>query len=68
MANNEGQDPMPVGGNNWDNNPLKAAFMRLGLTDVAAREFMESGVTSIHQLRILSKEALIRLIKQIHCR
>mmetsp|Transcript_28951 Transcript_28951/g.41484 ORF Transcript_28951/g.41484 Transcript_28951/m.41484 type:complete len:289 (-) Transcript_28951:4068-4934(-) len=66
MANNEEQNPLPVGGNNWDNNPLKAALMRLGLTDVAAREFMENGVTSIHQLRVLSKEALIRLIKQIH--
>ncbi len=67
MANANGiLDPLPVDGNNWDNNPLKVAFIRLGLTDVAAREFMENGVTSIHQLRVLSKDALIRLIKQIH--
>jgi len=39
---------MPV--NNWDGNPLKDALMRLGLTNVAAREFMENGVVSIQQL------------------
>jgi hypothetical protein len=59
-------DPIPIGPNNWNDNPLKAAFVRLGLTDVAAREFMENGVTTIHQLRVLSKDALVRLIKQIH--
>jgi len=55
---------MPV--NNWDGNPLKDALMRLGLTDVAAREFMENGVVSIQQLRMLTDTALTRLIKQIH--
>jgi hypothetical protein len=53
--------------NLWEGNALKAAFIRLGLTDVAAREFMENGVTDVHQLRSLSKEALARLIKQIQC-
>ena len=49
----------------WEGNALKAAFIRLGLTDVAAREFMENGVTDVHQLRSLSSEALARLIKLI---
>jgi hypothetical protein len=60
-------DPIPIGPNNWNDNPLKAAFVRLGLTDVAAREFMENGVTDVHQLRSLSTEALARLIKLIQC-
>jgi hypothetical protein len=44
--------------NLWEDNALKHAFVRLGLTDVAARKFMENGVTDVHQLRSLSKEAL----------
>jgi len=51
--------------NLWDGNPLKDAFVRLGLTDVAAREFMENGVVTVHQLRSLSADALTRLMKQI---
>ena len=51
--------------NLWEDNALKHAFVRLGLTEVAAREFMENGVTDVHQLRSLSKEALARLIRQI---
>jgi hypothetical protein len=51
--------------NLWEDNALKHAFVRLGLTEVAAREFMENGVTDVHQLRSLSKEALACLIKQI---
>jgi hypothetical protein len=51
--------------NLWADNPLKDAFVRLGLTDVAAREFMENGVVTVHQLRSLSAEALTRLMKQL---
>ena len=40
--------------NNWYGNPLKEALIRLGLTDVAAREFMENGVVSIQQIRFTS--------------
>jgi hypothetical protein len=36
--------------NTWDGNHLKAALVRLGLTDVTTREFMENGVVSIQQL------------------
>jgi hypothetical protein len=55
--------PVP---NNWDGNPLKDALVRLGLTDVAAREFLENGVVSIQEIRMLTESALTRLIKQIH--
>jgi hypothetical protein len=51
--------------NLWEGNALKEASVRLGLTDIAAREFVENGVTDVHQLCSLSKEALVRLIKQI---
>jgi hypothetical protein len=54
-----------VNPNLWEGNALKDAFVRLGLTDVAAREFMENGVTDVHQLRSLSTEVLARLIKLI---
>jgi len=54
-----------VHANLWEGNALKDAFIRLGLTDVAAREFMENGVTDVHQLHSLSSEALGRLIKLI---
>ena len=52
--------------NAWEGNPLKDALICLDLTDVAAREFMENGITSLHQLRMLSEASLTRLIKQIH--
>jgi hypothetical protein len=51
--------------NNWEGNPLKEAFIRLGLTDVAAREFMENGVTDMERFRSLDSKALSRLIKTI---
>jgi hypothetical protein len=59
-------DPANMPANTWDGNHLKAALVRLGLTDVAAREFMENGVVSIQQLWMLTETALTRLIKQIH--
>ncbi len=40
--------------------------MRLGLSEVAAREFINNGITNTHKLRILTADALDRLIKQIH--
>mmetsp|Transcript_10772 Transcript_10772/g.15567 ORF Transcript_10772/g.15567 Transcript_10772/m.15567 type:complete len:99 (+) Transcript_10772:305-601(+) len=43
--------------NNWEGNPLKEAFIRLGLTDVAAREFMENGVTDMERFRSLDSKA-----------
>ena len=49
-----------------EGNALKDILVCLALTDVAAREFMENGVTDVHQLRSLSSEALGRLIKLIH--
>ena len=52
--------------NNRYGNPLKEALIRLGLTDVAAREFMENGVVSIQQIRMLTESTLTRLIKHIH--
>ena len=39
--------------NLWQGNALKDALVRLGLTDIAAREFMENGVTDVHRLRSL---------------
>ena len=51
--------------NAWEGNELKDALVRLGLTDVAAREFMENGVTDVHRLRSLDEKALTRLIKTI---
>jgi hypothetical protein len=51
--------------NRWDGNSLKDAFVRLGLSDIAAREFMENGVTDVHRLRSLDEKALTRLIKTI---
>lgn len=51
--------------NLWEGNVLKDAFIRLGLTDVAAREFMENGVTDMERFRSLDAKALTRLIKTI---
>ena len=41
------------------------AFIRLRLTDVAAHEFMENGVTDMERFRSLDAKALTRLIKTI---
>jgi hypothetical protein len=49
--------------NLWEGNELKDTFVRLGLSDIAAREFMENGVTDVHH--ILDEKALTRLIKTI---
>lgn len=42
------------------------ALIRLGLTEVAAREFTDNGITTLHRLRTLSEDDLKALIKQIH--
>jgi hypothetical protein len=44
---------------------MRAALVRLGLTEVAAIEFTDNGVTSMARLRNLTEEALEHLIKQI---
>ena len=44
---------------------MEAAFMRLGTSEAAARAFMNNGITSLERLRMLSKEGLERLIKQM---
>jgi len=45
---------------------MEAALMRLGLSQLAAREFTGNGMNTLHRLRTLSEDALGRLIKQIH--
>ncbi len=45
---------------------MQQALMRLGLLDVAAREIINNGISSLQRLRMLSEEALTRMIKQIH--
>jgi hypothetical protein len=41
--------------------------MRHGFSQVAARELSSNGITNLNRLRTLTKDALDRLIKQIHC-
>jgi LPS O-antigen subunit length determinant protein (WzzB/FepE family) len=45
---------------------MRAGLRRLGLSALAAEEFINNGIDSIERLRLLSKEDLDRLIKQIH--
>jgi len=45
---------------------MQQALMRLGLSDVAAIEIINNGISSLQRLRMLSEEALTRMIKQIH--
>jgi hypothetical protein len=45
---------------------MEAALMCLGVSAIAAREFTNNGILSLEHLRMLSKEGLERLIKQIH--
>lgn len=46
---------------------MEEALMRLGLSKVAAREFMNNSINSLQGLRLLMEDSLDRLIKQIHC-
>jgi hypothetical protein len=45
---------------------MRQALMRLGLTQVAAQEFIVNGIRTLSQLRTLTEDALDRLVKQIH--
>ncbi len=45
---------------------MEEALMRLGLTEIAAREFTNNGINGLERLRMLSSDGLDRLIKQIH--
>jgi hypothetical protein len=45
---------------------MEDALIRLGLTEVSAREFTNNGITSLDRLRVLTQESLTQLIKQIH--
>jgi hypothetical protein len=45
---------------------MEVALMRLGLSQVATREFTGNGIATMNRLRSLTTESLDRLIKQIH--
>jgi hypothetical protein len=45
---------------------MEEALMRLGLSEVAACEFMNNGIKSLQCLHLLTEDGLDRLIKQIH--
>ena len=49
-----------------DPTPMRRAFMRLGLAPIAAQEFINNGIVSPDDLRVMTSEHLFRLIKQIH--
>ena len=64
-------DPGPEGIENVDDDDFHAhemheALRRLGLSPIAAQEFINNGITSTEELRTLDTEDLNRLIKQIH--
>jgi len=42
------------------------ALVRMGLSELAANEFINNGITNLNKLRCLSAEGLDMLIKQIH--
>ncbi len=45
---------------------MQTALVHLGLSEVAAHEFINNGINNTHKLRTLTADALDRLIKQIH--
>jgi hypothetical protein len=45
---------------------MRQALIRLGLAPIAAQEFINNGITTPEELRVLTSEHLFRLIKQIH--
>ena len=45
---------------------MRDAFVRLGLTKLAATEFTDNGITNMNRLRNLTEDVLSSLIKQIH--
>jgi hypothetical protein len=45
---------------------MQAVFIRLGLSEVAAHEFINNGIINTNKLCVLSSDSLDKLIKQIH--
>jgi hypothetical protein len=45
---------------------MHRALVRLGLSPIAAHEFINNGIISTAKLRVLAQDDLDRLIKQIH--
>ncbi len=45
---------------------MEEALMRLGLSEIAAREFRNNCINSFQRLHFLTEDGLDRLIKQIH--
>jgi len=45
---------------------MEQALIRLGTSQAATTEFINNGITSLERLRMLSKDGLERLIKQMH--
>ena len=45
---------------------MEQALMRLGISEIAVREFTNNGINSLQYLRMLSEDGLDRLIKNIH--
>jgi hypothetical protein len=44
---------------------MRAAFMRIGLSNIATAEMTDNGITNMNRLRALTEDALDRLIKQM---
>jgi hypothetical protein len=49
-----------------DGDDMRAALVRLGLSQVATQELINNGITDHNRLRVLTIDALDLLIKQIH--
>jgi hypothetical protein len=45
---------------------MEQTLMRLGISEVADREFTNNGINSLQHLHMLSEDGLDHLIKQIH--
>ncbi len=45
---------------------MRQALMCLGLAPIAAQEFINNGITTPEELRLMTSKHLFRLIKQIH--
>jgi hypothetical protein len=45
---------------------MHEALIQLGLSPAAAQEIINNGITSLERLRMLSKDGLERLLKQLH--
>jgi hypothetical protein len=47
-------------------NEMQAAFIHLGLSEVAAHKFIINGIIDMNKLRVLSADSSDKLITQIH--